>query len=81
MLLRPWVHYIPVGGQLHDVVDRVRWANAHPAEVAAIGRRGAAFARQHLHTHAVACYWWQLLTEWAALQSFHARAHVGTRFN
>ena len=66
---------------LDDVLDRVRWANAHPDEVAAIARRGAAFAKQHLHTHTVACYWWQLLTEWAAMQSFHARATIGTRFN
>ena len=80
-LLRPWVHYVPVGRQLDDVLDRVRWANAHPDEVAAIARRGAAFAKQHLHTHTVACYWWQLLTEWAAMQSFHARATIGTRFN
>jgi protein glucosyltransferase len=72
-LLKPWVHYVPVGRTLDDLVDRVLWANAHPNEVAAIGAAGAAFARQHLHTHGVACYWWQLLTEFAALQSFKPR--------
>ena len=72
-LLRPWVHYIPVERALRDVPERVRWANAHPAEVAAIAARGLAFARQHLTTHAVACFWWQLLTEFAALQDFEPR--------
>ena len=51
----------------------MRWANAHPAEVAAIAARGQAFARQHLTTHAVACFWWQLLREFAALQDFEPR--------
>ncbi|KAL3927726.1 MAG: hypothetical protein SGPRY_002690 [Prymnesium sp.] len=72
-LLKPWVHYVPVDRALRDIVQRVNWANAHPQEVAAIGAAGAAFARQHLQKHAVACYWWQLLTEFAALQSFKPR--------
>ena len=75
-LLKPWVHYVPVGRALEDLVQRVEWANAHPTEVAAIGKAGATFARQHLHKHAIACYWWQLLTQFAGLQSFHAR-HEG----
>ena len=72
-LLQPWVHYVPVGRTLIDVPERVRWANAHPQEVAAIAARGLAFARQHLTTHAVACFWWQLLSEFAALQDFEPR--------
>ena len=72
-LLRPWVHYVPVDRALRDVVERVRWANDHPAEVAAIAARGKAFAQQHLTTWGVACFWWQLLTEFAALQDFEPR--------
>ena len=30
-------------------------------------------ASRHLHTHAVACYWWQLLSAFAALQNFEPR--------
>ncbi|KAL1518865.1 hypothetical protein AB1Y20_003142 [Prymnesium parvum] len=74
-LLKPWVHYVPVDRSLRDLVERVEWANAHPDAVAAIGAAGAAFARQHLHKHAIACYWWQLLSEFAALQSFQPRVH------
>lgn len=70
----PWVHYVPVERSLRDVLERVRWANAHPDEVAAIARNGQAFARQHLTTHGVACFWWQLLSEFAALQDFEPRA-------
>jgi len=72
-LLKPWVHFVPVGRTLEDVVQRVEWANAHPAEVSAIAARGQAFARKHLHTHAVACYWWQLLTAFSGLQNFKPR--------
>ena len=75
----PWVHYVPVGRALEDVVERVQWANAHPAGAADIGAAGAAFARQHLTKYAVACYWWQLLTEFAALQSFKARSEGFSR--
>jgi len=45
-LLKPWVHFVPVGRTLEDVVQRVEWANAHPAEVTAIAARGQAFARK-----------------------------------
>jgi len=74
-LMKPWVHYVPVGRALQDVVERVEWANGHPEEVTAIAAAGQAFARQHLHKHTIACYWWQLLSEFAALQSFKPRTH------
>ena len=58
---------------MHDLVERVQWANAHPAEVARIAAQGKQFAEQHLHTHAIACFWWQLLSVFAALQYFEPR--------
>ena len=34
---------------------------------------GQAFARNHLHETAVACYWWHLLSAFGELQSFDPR--------
>ena len=79
-MLEPYVHYVPVGRALEDLVERVQWANAHPAEVAAIAARGQAFARRHLHTRAVACFWWQLLTAIAALEDFEPRSDPNLGF-
>lgn len=66
--LRPWEHFVPVAENLADLPARVRWASDHPEEAAAIGARGRALA-ESLHELELACYWWQLLTAFAPLQS------------
>ena len=73
-LLQPWRHYIPISFSLDDVRSRLEWAKANPSTAEEIAATGKRFAQEHLHTHAVACYWWQLLTELAALQNFEPRA-------
>jgi len=69
-LLRPWVHYVPVREYLEDLPEQARWLlhEAPPGTGECLARNAAAFARQHLHARAVACYWWRLLSTWARLQ-------------
>ena len=73
-LLQPYVHYVPVATNLQDVPEKLRWAKANPKLAEAIARRGQDFAREHLHTESIACYWWQLLTTFSALQDFQPRS-------
>ena len=64
---------MPVRANLQDVPERLAWARANPRRAEAIASNGQRFAQKHLHKHAVACYWWQLLHEFAALQNFEPR--------
>ena len=66
-LLQPFVHYIPVrhaeyevADPLHDLVNKVEWAEQNPAKVAAIVRNANKFAAAHLSDHAFSCYSIQL---------------------
>lgn len=72
-LLRPYEHYVPVATNLHDVHDKLRWAVANPRRAEAIAVAGQRFAREHLHTASIACYFWQLLSAFASLQDFEPR--------
>ena len=72
-LLKPYVHYVPVAANLQDVPEKLRWAKSHPGKAEAIAQAGQQFAREHLHLHSIACYWWQLLTTFGALQEFEPR--------
>ena len=72
-LLRPWTHYVPVKANLQDVPEKLAWARRNPRQAEAIAQNGKRFATRHLHKHAVACYWWQLLRAFAALQTFQPR--------
>ena len=60
-LLKPYEHYVPVATNLQDVPEKLRWAQKNPKLAEAIANRGQHFAREHLHTESIACYWWQLL--------------------
>ena len=42
--LEPWVHYIPINGNMTNVEDQVRWIEANDKEARRIAERGALFA-------------------------------------
>ena len=72
-LLRAWEHYVPVKTSLQDAKQQLDWAKANPTKARQIAENAKAFAQQHLHKHAIACFWWQLLRAFAQLQNFEPR--------
>ena len=74
-LLVPFVHYIPIRYDAHhaqdnplpDLEERILWAEANPASVASIIHNANQFASTHLSEHAIFCYSFQLLEEYAHL--------------
>ena len=72
--IQPWKHYVPIATNLHDVPTKLQWALDHPRKAEAIAAAGVSFAREHLHVHSIACYWWQLLTAFSELQDFEPRS-------
>ena len=42
--LVPWVNYVPVNGDLSDLVERIEWLRTHDDEARAVGERGRALA-------------------------------------
>ena len=46
--LEPYVHYIPVSADLHDLNETLHWIQDHPAEVKAIAGQGRSFWEKYL---------------------------------
>ena len=46
--LVPFTHYVPVKEDMSDLMQRLDWADANPAEAAAIATNAQRFARTHL---------------------------------
>ena len=80
-LLKEWTHYVPLEPSLRDLDEKLAWAQAHPPKARAIADAAAAFAKQHLHTRSVACYWWQLLSALAVLENFEPRTSGALGFH
>ena len=74
-LLQPFVHYIPIqydvnqaeSDPLPDLVEKLAWAEANPKLIANIVHNANKFATTHLSEHALSCYSFQLLDEYARL--------------
>ena len=45
-LLTPWVHYIPVSEDLHDLVERIQWAEANPLRAKQISDNASAWVTE-----------------------------------
>lgn len=52
-LILPYVHYVPVACDLHDLVDRVRWCNDHPDECVVIAGNAQRFYAEHLNADSI----------------------------
>ena len=79
-LLAPFRHYVPIAANLEDVPEKLAWAKQNPQRAEAIAAEGQRFAREHLHTQSIACYFWQLLTTFGALQDFQPRVDPSLGF-
>ncbi|KAM7439851.1 Protein O-glucosyltransferase 1 [Porites harrisoni] len=65
--LKPWVHYIPVDTDLHNVRDLLEFAKANDDVAKAMAERGYQFIKEHLRMQDVKCYWKKLLKNYAKL--------------
>ncbi|MBP9842273.1 MAG: hypothetical protein KBC64_07635 [Simkaniaceae bacterium] len=63
--LQPYVHYIPVKGDMSDVASKVRWALSHDAEVRKIAHNANRFASENLRLSDIYYYIYLLLNEYA----------------
>lgn len=54
--LTPWTHYIPVQGDLKDLVKKIKWAMGNDDKVKKIGRAGSEYARNNLMPLNIFCY-------------------------
>jgi hypothetical protein len=75
--LKPWVNSVPVGSNMHDLIDKVRWLRAHDDAARQIGERGAALA-ETLDFESQLKDSSRIIT--AAFQYFSARPEIIIRF-
>jgi len=54
--LQPWEHFVPISNSLSDLVDKVRWLEAHPVEAAAIAARGFQHFQRRVRRQDTYCY-------------------------
>jgi hypothetical protein len=69
-LLRPYIHYIPLGRGLEDLYTQLEWAQQNEAWTRRIAENGQAYANDHFNAEAVDAYFGSVLTEYARLQRF-----------
>ncbi|XP_067134035.1 protein O-glucosyltransferase 1-like [Centruroides vittatus] len=62
--LKPWVHYIPVNKDLHNVKELLDFAKENDVEMKKIAERGYNFIWDHLQMEDVSCYWYELLKQY-----------------
>lgn len=57
----PWEHYVPVRGDLSDLLDQVEWAKAEDKHAEEIAANSAQFVRDNLLPDHLYCYMIRLL--------------------
>ncbi|AYV88134.2 hypothetical protein [Largemouth bass virus] len=60
--LKPWVHYVPVSGDLSDLVDAIVWCRENDVESQAIAARGQSLARKTLSMEGQLDYWLETIS-------------------
>lgn len=71
--LTPWVHYVPAQEFLGDLPEKAAWLIDHPAAAQCLADNLRRVARRYVSTEGVVCFIWQLLTQYAELQTEGAR--------
>jgi Glycosyl transferase family 90 len=67
--LQPFVHYIPVSGDLSDLITQLQWAKKHDAECKEISENARALVADVLSEERIYQYLYQLLLAYAEKQS------------
>ena len=73
----PWVHYVPVAYDYHNLRAAVAWANAHPRDVATIAANARDFAATWLTSTGIVAYFRALLLEIANATRYDVAARLG----
>lgn len=68
--MRPWVHYIPLKGDLSDVFEKLQWAKDHDEEAKQIAENGRRFAKENIMPEHLYLYCYKVLVKYASLQCF-----------
>ena len=77
MLLKPWVHYIPVKYDFSDLVEKTSWVMEHPNDVMSMVDRMHAYSEKILTKNAVVEYVEKLLFGYSKLQSYEVKLRDG----
>jgi hypothetical protein len=67
--IQPWVHYIPVQSDFSDLIEKLRWAEAHEELAEAIVKRAQGFAKKNLKKSDIRHYLVLLLKAYAKKQA------------
>jgi hypothetical protein len=59
--LKPWVHYVPVAEDLHDLAERVRWLETHPTAAQRISANANDWVRDFRRLRSLLAYNYRLL--------------------
>ena len=66
--LKPFVHYIPVKGDLSDLEEKYQWAEEHYDEAQQIARNALDYAKTHLTKNAVLVRYSHMILDYAESQ-------------
>ena len=65
--LLPWIHYVPVASDMHDLKDKILFLKNHDNISKEIAENGYDFIYNKLTIESVTCYWHHLLSEYSKL--------------
>ncbi len=68
--LVPWVHYIPVAGDLHDLPEKIFYLREHEDFAKRLATNARDFALSYLMSDQIAVYCYKALLKYASLQQF-----------
>lgn len=71
--VQPYVHYVPIDADFHNLIDMILWAQNHDQECEEMAYNGARFAEEHLTIEGLFFYLYQILKGYEACQAFDAK--------
>jgi hypothetical protein len=60
-LLKPFIHYVPVNGDLSDLIDKIKWCKANDDKCREIAQNATKFAQKYLTKDGILDYLQELL--------------------
>lgn len=75
--LKPNVHYVPVKGNLSDLVEKIEWAKAHDEECRSIAEEAFHFANENLRYSDVLNYLFFVLKRYGSCQNIDSKEMKG----